>query len=208
MPHPGLPALDDRDRALVRMLAAIVLRRLGTLRHLLSDYLEQGFPPDAPRVETALLIGAAQILWLDVPDHAAVDLSVRLAQADRRASRFPGLINAVLRQVARDGREAAAADRRGRARRSQLVDDSLERPLRRTDCTCDRRAHSCIRRRSISTVKRDPTEWAARLRGRVLPTGTVRTWRTARCHGCQATPKAPGGYRTPPRHCRLACSAT
>ena len=31
----------------------------------------------------ALLIGAAQILFLDVPNHAAVDLSVRLAQDDR-----------------------------------------------------------------------------------------------------------------------------
>src|SRR5215204_2071734 len=103
--HPGLAVLADRDRALARRLIATVLRRLGTLRHLLSLFLQQGAPADAPRVETALLIGAAQILWLDVPDHAAVDLSVRLAQADRRASRFPGLINAVLRQVARDGRD-------------------------------------------------------------------------------------------------------
>src|SRR3954468_4667914 len=39
--HPGLPALEDRDRALVRMLAATVLRRLGTLRHLLGLYLKE-----------------------------------------------------------------------------------------------------------------------------------------------------------------------
>src|SRR3954465_3022264 len=73
--HPGLAALEDRDRALVRMLTATVLRRLGTLRHLLGLYLKEGLPKDAPRVETTLLIGAAQILWLDVPDHAAVDLA-------------------------------------------------------------------------------------------------------------------------------------
>ena len=87
----------------MRRLVATVLRRLGTLRHLLGGFLEKGFPSDAPRVETILLIGAAQILWLDVPDHAAVDLSVRLAQADRRAARYAGLVNAVLRRVARDG---------------------------------------------------------------------------------------------------------
>ena len=46
------------------------------------------------------MVGAAQILWLEVPDHAAVDLSVRLAQADRRAARYAGLVNAVLRRVA------------------------------------------------------------------------------------------------------------
>ena len=88
--------------------SATVLRRLGTLRHLLGLLLERGLPADAPRVETALLIGAAQILWLDVPDHAAVDLAVRLVQADRRAARYAGLVNAVLRRVAREGAQRLA----------------------------------------------------------------------------------------------------
>src|SRR5229473_1287662 len=77
--HPGLKALSDRDRAF--------MRRLGTLGHVLSRLLDRGIPTDAPRAQSALLIGAAQILWMDVPDHAAVDLSVRLVQSDRRASR-------------------------------------------------------------------------------------------------------------------------
>ena len=34
--HPGLAALADRDRALVRKLVATVLRRIGTLRHMLA----------------------------------------------------------------------------------------------------------------------------------------------------------------------------
>src|SRR5271163_1498379 len=104
-----LAALDQRDRALTRALVATVLRRLGTLRHLLGLSLERGPPPQAPRVETALLIGAAQILFLNVPDHAAVDLAVRLVQADRHAARFAGLVNAVLRRVARQGAERLAA---------------------------------------------------------------------------------------------------
>ena len=87
--HPGLATLPDRDRALMRRLVATCLRRLGTLRHLLGELMAKGFPTDAPRTEAILLIGAAQILWLDVPDHAAVDLSVRMAQADRRAARRP-----------------------------------------------------------------------------------------------------------------------
>ena len=101
--HPDLAALADRDRALVRALVAIVLRRLGTLRHLLGLFLDRGLPADAPRAETVLLLGAAQILWLDVPDHAAVDLAVRLARADRRAARLSGLVNAVLRRIAKEG---------------------------------------------------------------------------------------------------------
>ena len=104
-----LAALDDRDRALTRALVGAVLRRLGTLRHLFGLWLDRGPPPQAPRVETALLLGAAQILFLDVPDHAAVDLAVRLVQADRHAARFAGLVNAVLRRIAREGRERLAA---------------------------------------------------------------------------------------------------
>ena len=102
-----LGALPERDRALVRTIVATVLRRLGTLRHLLATLLEKGLPQSAPKVEDILLIGAAQILFLDVPDHASVDLSVRLAQADLHASHYSGLVNAVLRKLARDGKADA-----------------------------------------------------------------------------------------------------
>src|SRR5262252_7997233 len=105
--HPDFAALAHRDRALVRALVTVVLRRLGTLRHLLGHWLK--LPADAPRVETVLLVGAAQILFLDVADHAAVDLSVRLAQADRQATRYSGLINAVLRRLTRDGKSQLVA---------------------------------------------------------------------------------------------------
>src|SRR5262249_34175210 len=93
----GLSALAERDRALTRALVATVLRRLGTLRHLLGRFLERGPPADVPRVETVLLLGAAQILLLDVPDHAAVDLSVRLARARPRAPRYCRPVHAVPR---------------------------------------------------------------------------------------------------------------
>ncbi len=172
--HPGLPALADRDRGLVRMLTATVLRRLGTLRHLVGKFLERGLPADAPRVETALLIGAAQILFMDVPDHAAVDLSVRLVQADRRAARYPGLINAVLRRVAQEGPallaelDAAPLD----------TPDWLYQRWRKNFGDETARAIAVAHSREPPldlTVKSDAASWAPRLRGRVLPTGTVRT---------------------------------
>ncbi len=72
--RPDFAALAHRDRALMRALVTVVLRRLGTLRHLLGHWLK--LPADAPRIETVLLVGAAQILWLEVADHAAVDLAV------------------------------------------------------------------------------------------------------------------------------------
>jgi 16S rRNA (cytosine967-C5)-methyltransferase len=166
-------ALAERDRALARKLVGTVLRRLGTLRHLLASALERGFPADAPRVETILLIGAAQLFWLDVPDHAAVDLAVRLAQADRRAARYPGLVNAVLRRMARDGRAALAG----------LDTAALDTPV--WLLTRWTRAYGEGIARAVAaahgeeppldlTVKQDAEGWATRLRGRVVATGTVR----------------------------------
>jgi 16S rRNA (cytosine967-C5)-methyltransferase len=172
--HPGLPALADRDRALVRMLAATVLRRLGTLRHMLKQFLDSGFPKDAPRVEAVLLIGAAQILFLNVPDHAAVDLSVRLVQADRRAARYPGLVNAVLRRVTREGPALIAELDPAALDTPDWLLARWRRAFGNETAAAIARAHGHEPPLDL-TVKGDAESWAARLRGRVLPTGTVRT---------------------------------
>jgi 16S rRNA (cytosine967-C5)-methyltransferase len=170
--HPGLPALADRDRALTRRMTATVLRRLGTLRRLIGGFLEKGFPADAPRAETIRLLGAAQILWLEVPDHAAVDLSVRLAQADRRASRYAGLVNAVLRRVAQKDVSTQSSD---------VSSDTPDWLLKRWNKTYGRATARAIAEAVGHepaldiTVKDNAESWAERLRGRVLPTGTVRT---------------------------------
>lgn len=171
-PHPGLATLSDRDRALSRRLIATTLRRLGTLRHCIRGFLDRGFPSDAPRVEVILLLGAAQILWLDVPDHAAVDLSVRLAQADRKAAHFAGLINAVLRRIAR---ERANIDLDGTDRDTP---EWLMTRWRRTygDALAGAIAQANAREPALDvTVKSDPQKWAEHMHGRVLPTGSVRT---------------------------------
>jgi 16S rRNA (cytosine967-C5)-methyltransferase len=172
--QPGLAALADRDRALVRRLVATVLRRLGTLRHLLGLFLQQGLPANTPRLETALLIGAAQILWLEVPDHAAVDLAVRLAQADRRAEHYAGLANAVLRRIAREGA----------ARIADVDSVALDTPpwllARWVRAYGAAIAHDITKANGQEpaldlTMKNAPESWAERLQGRVLPTGSVRT---------------------------------
>jgi 16S rRNA (cytosine967-C5)-methyltransferase len=170
----AIGALPERDRALTRALAATVLRRLGTLRHLLMPMLERGLPREAPQLESALLVGAAQILFLDVPDHAAVDLSVRLAQADRHAARYAGLVNAVLRRLAREGKpKLAALD----ATMLDAPDWLMRRWIARYGEATARAisAMHAIEPALDLTVKNKPEDWAAPLNGRVLPTGSVRT---------------------------------
>jgi 16S rRNA (cytosine967-C5)-methyltransferase len=172
--HPGLKTLSDRDRALMRRLVATILRRLGTLGHVLSRLLDRGIPTDAPRAQSALLIGAAQILWMDVPDHAAVDLSVRLVQSDRRAAKYAGLINAVLRRCAREGQPLIEEVR------AQTLDIPPWLLARWTahygETTAREIAIALSYEPSLDlTVKSDAAQWATRLHGETLPTGTVRT---------------------------------
>ncbi len=88
-----------RDRAAAHRMAASVLRRAGTLDAILEPHLKRA-PPDAVRL--ILRLGAAQLLFLETPPHAAVGTSVDLARAQKLAP-FAGLINAVLRRVAESG---------------------------------------------------------------------------------------------------------
>src|SRR6201994_1034423 len=158
---PGLKTLPDRDRALMRRLVATILRRLGTLGHLLSKLLDHGIPSDAPRAQSALLIGAAQILWMDVPDHAAVDLSVRLVQSDRRAAKYAGLVNAVLRRCAREG---AGIVEEIKAETLDLPPWLLQRwTAHYGEATAREMALAILHEPSLDlTVKSDPAQWATR----------------------------------------------
>jgi 16S rRNA (cytosine967-C5)-methyltransferase len=95
----ALPAQDSRDRAAAHRLAAAVLRRMGTLDAVLEPFLRKE-PPEP--VRTVLRIGAAGLLLLETPGHAAVATAVGLAKR-RGLAPFAGLVNAVLRKVAAAG---------------------------------------------------------------------------------------------------------
>ena len=165
-------ALDQRDRALARKLVATSLRRLGSLRALLGQYLEQGLPANVPLVEAALLVGATQLLFLSVPAHAAVDLSVQLVAETRVARRYGGLINAVLRRLGESGRDKLAA-----------ISATIDTPawlMQRWEKTYGTdTAHAIAAAHQIEaaldlSVKENAEAWAARLGGRVLACGSVR----------------------------------
>jgi 16S rRNA (cytosine967-C5)-methyltransferase len=98
----ALPAMEGRDRAAAHRLAATVLRRAGTLDAVLEPFLAKS--PPAP-VRQVLRIGAAGLLLLGTPAHAAVATAVALARA-RGLTPFAGLVNAVLRRVGEAGSTA------------------------------------------------------------------------------------------------------
>jgi 16S rRNA (cytosine967-C5)-methyltransferase len=85
------------------MLVSTVLRRLGQIDDLIARAEEKPGHKNASLMNI-LRIGIAQILFMDVPDHAAVDTSVRLAEA-ARLDRQKGFVNALLRTITRKGQE-------------------------------------------------------------------------------------------------------
>jgi 16S rRNA (cytosine967-C5)-methyltransferase len=94
----ALPVRDPRDRGFAHLIAATVLRRLGTLDAVLEAYLKGSTPA---RVRHVLRIGAAQLLFLGTAPHAAVGATVGLARSVSEA--HSRLANAVLRRVASEG---------------------------------------------------------------------------------------------------------
>jgi 16S rRNA (cytosine967-C5)-methyltransferase len=94
-------AVEPRDRAAAHRLAAAVLRRTGSLDAVLEPFLRREPPPV---VRAALRMGAAELLLLNTPAHAAVAATVAVVPRP-----FAGLVNAVLRKVATEGPAAFAA---------------------------------------------------------------------------------------------------
>lgn len=95
------------DRGLATELVYGTLRWRGRLDYLISQALERDLAKLEPLVTSALRVGAYQLFFSDrIPANAAVDEAVRCVRA-MGLERATGLVNAVLRRLARDGTEYA-----------------------------------------------------------------------------------------------------
>ncbi|WP_011582730.1 RsmB/NOP family class I SAM-dependent RNA methyltransferase [Chelativorans sp. BNC1] len=170
--HPQYLSLEQRDRALVRAILISALRHRCTIEKLVGRRLDRPLPPNAHSLSHILHVGAAQILFLDVPDSAAVDLAVTQAKADPRAARFSGLVNAVLRNLARRKHELPKALENTRDAPAWFA-ERLEAVYGHDQTDAILKAHR-LEAPTDFTVRSDPALWAERLGGRVLPNGSVR----------------------------------
>ena len=94
----GFKTLDGRDKGLVRLIVASCLRRHGQLSALLKPMISE---QTAAPVQLVLKMGMAQLLFLDLSQHAATDTAVELVKKIG-FERQSGLVNAVLRRVIRE----------------------------------------------------------------------------------------------------------
>ena len=165
--------LAPRDRAFARAIATTVLRRRGEINAVLSRFLEKPIAAKEGKLEAILLSAGAQLLFLKTPPHAAISLAVDQCRADPATGRFAKLTNAVLRRVSEQGEEILAAL------------DPAELNIPAWLLTRWRAAYGADTARRIAeaslqeppldlTVKGDFPEWAGKLGGIILPTGSVR----------------------------------
>ncbi|MFK0689287.1 RsmB/NOP family class I SAM-dependent RNA methyltransferase [Mesorhizobium sp. IMUNJ 23033] len=184
--HPQYKALDLRDRALVRAILVTALRYRMTIAGLLARRLEKPLPANATVLSHILHVAAAQILFLDIPDSAAVDLAVTHAKSDPRTLRFSGLVNGVLRTLARAKEAELPAALAATDEAPKWFSDRLKAAY-----GADRTGQILAAHRHEApvdfTVKSDPALWAERFGGIVLPTGTVRVEKL-----CASVPDLPG----------------
>ncbi|WP_274423185.1 RsmB/NOP family class I SAM-dependent RNA methyltransferase [Chelativorans sp. YIM 93263] len=171
--HPHYLSLEVRDRALVRAILVSALRHRSTIDKLLSERLQRSLPANARSLSHILHVGAAQILFLDVPDSAAVDLAVTQAKADPRTVRFASLVNGVLRNLARGKADALPKALAGTRDAPQWLIERLEAAYgtELTDAILEAHRHEAP---IDLTVKSEPEIWAKRLGGIVMPNGSVR----------------------------------
>ncbi len=101
--------LDGRDAALATQLCAGVLQNRALCDYYIAAFSSVNPQKMEEKVLEALRLGVYQLLFLDkIPDRAAVSSSVDLARQYAKNPRAAGLVNGVLRAVARN-REAFPA---------------------------------------------------------------------------------------------------
>ncbi len=170
----GMNGLNTLDRAFVRMVVATTLRRLGQIDDLIRQFTDKPEAPSPPALHTILRMGIAQILFMDVPDHAAVDTNVELASAVN-LSRQKGFINAILRRCTREGAALIAKQDAPRLNTPEwLMKQWIEDYGLRTAAEI---AQANLSEAPLDITLKVPEErehWAEVLDATILPTGTLR----------------------------------
>lgn len=164
--------LEARDQGLARAIAITAVRKHNQIEAVLKRVMQRPPPKRARFLIHSLHVAVTQILFLDAPDSAAVDLGVTAIGDDERTSRFRGMSNAVLRRIVREREELLA-----KTEQTSLLPKWMEKALRK-DYGKEKAArisnYIAIEPMVDLTVKTNPQDWAEKLGGFVLPTGSIR----------------------------------
>lgn len=170
--NPAWRALSEQDRSLVRAILQAALRNLPIIDAFIDRLVTRPLPEGAVALRHTLRIAATQILFLDIPAHAAVNIAVEMARGDPRNRRFVALVNALLRQIIRQKNEELPQLQNQVTNAPAWLGELVETAYpERASAIFEAHRHPPA---IDLTVKNDAEGWAARLGGRVTATGSVR----------------------------------
>lgn len=176
--HNRFAELAERDRNFTRLLVLTTLRRLGQIDALLVQLLEAPLKGKTQHVQHCLRLGVAQLVWLKTPPHAAVNESVDTV-ASLGHERMKGVVNAVLKRVAREGETIVALQNEAEITVPQWLYKAWGRRFGPEAAAAISRSRLEEAPLDIS-VKAEPTIWAEKLAAELLPTGSLRLQRAGR----------------------------
>lgn len=169
--HASLAKVPERDRAFLRHLVITSLRHVGEIDALLAKLMKKPLAANQRELRAILRLGAAQILFMEVPAHAAVGESVKLVRGS--ITPMKGLVNAVLRRLEREGETLLDGLDRPRANTPGWLWESWAAAYGRPMARRIAEAHMSEPPLDLS-VKADANRWAERLSADRLPTGGLR----------------------------------
>lgn len=175
-------ALSEEDRSLVRAMTTILFRHKGEIDHALSRCFDRPPPKGARHLRHTLAVAASQILFMNVPDSAAVNLAVAGLKGDQRSKRFAALGNAVLRRLGREGKaelDKLESDERARLNTPPWLWKRLRRDFGKERAAANARRHLLPPVLDL-TVAADVEIWAERLGGHATLGNSLRLDRPER----------------------------
>lgn len=167
-------SLPQRDRAFVRMMVSTILRRLGQIDDMIEKAVERKNTPRNLTLQNILRIGAVQILFMGVADHAAVDTSVKLTE-DRGMERQKAFVNGLLRTLTRSGAEWKARQNESRLNTPEWLLKIWIQDYGLKTAAEIALAHLCEAPLDIAVRdKASKITWATTLKATMLNTGSLR----------------------------------
>lgn len=167
----GLPSLD---RNFLRHLLGTTLRHLGEIDAVLAPRYQPPQDRVAARLTNILRLGVAQLFFMDTSDYGAVDSTVNLAR-DAGLHKYTKLINAVLRGLQRDGFEWPEGVEDWQLNIPAWLRGSWKKAYGAEISQAIAEASLGHAMLDLSIKDRSTSaDWAEKMDGLVLPTGSVR----------------------------------
>lgn len=163
---------DPQERAFAKKLIFTALRKQTFIKKVIGRYSSKQLPQKLTIEQIALILGAAEILYLNTPEYAVVSTYVDIAK--QLGNKYAGgFVNAVLRKICQDKdsiRQASNVPFFSKNFRRLLQNDYTTKQIAAIE------KYAPLEPPLDITVKSNPEQWAQTLEAKLMPNNSVRLY--------------------------------